>query len=111
MEISKLDKNRTKNDQQFQKRQGFEPYWTDAGYFTIDDKRINPFTIYDQSTAKNYFDDHIDLHLISTNPYINDKYDKNKEPLYWLGNNSPSSSSLQARNVDSNQPRQQQQFA
>lgn len=114
MEISKLgndtNKSQVNNNQLFQKRQGFEPYWTEAGYFTIDDKRINPFTIYDQSTPKSYFDgDHVDLHLISTNPYINGKYDKSNkrpEPLYWLGNNSPS---LQSRSVDSNQPKQQQQ--
>ncbi|KAH9426742.1 chitin binding [Dermatophagoides pteronyssinus] len=97
----------------------FEPYWTETGYFTIDDngdnddddKRINPFTIYnDQSTPKSYFNDHhVDLHLISTNPYINNNDNNNKkrpEPLYWISNNNPS---LQSRSIDSNQPRQQQQ--
>nr|XP_027199919.1 putative uncharacterized protein DDB_G0282133 [Dermatophagoides pteronyssinus] len=129
IEISKLkndmNENRTQNNnQQFQKRQGFEPYWTETGYFTIDDddgdnddddKRINPFTIYnDQSTPKSYFNDHhhhVDLHLISTNPYINDNDNNNKkrpEPLYWISNNNPS---LQSRSIDSNQPRQQQQYS
>ena len=132
IEISKLkndmNENRTQNNnnnnQQFQKRQGFEPYWTETGYFTIDDddgnndddnKRINPFTIYnDQSTPKSYFNDHhhhVDLHLISTNPYINDNNNNNNkrpEPLYWISNNNPS---LQSRSIDSNQPRQQQQYS